>query len=455
METIKKYKKEIFILIILICILIIFYLIGWFNIKSVISDGTFIIGFLSIPLAASRFISEKEESNRINKKQNELEADKFYYETLNILDDLSGYSTIQIKIMQLIKIGIQGNKYISVDSLDNFNEILTNTAVNILTQDINFTEDKYDKIILGFSDRSGIVTEKTSTKEILETNNEVLDLLTERINSNYTHLRKIFKFDKVYEEDISNIELIDSKISEILAYKYSNKLYWKAHFSEEDYDGIDFDRGSDCIFYECQFDNFSDFEKISNYTLIRPLFNFDNESKKDNFISTWDPVDDKVTFPHAIYKGNRISLIDEINNNDNVIKVDYWVEREDLTRKQIRERFGDRYCVKISRNYNNEHNGTYNSWYTISKELKQNIENENKDVVFVIDNNDNVNLYIKAGNKNISKLFELKEKEHNGELQRYHFYINAYKMEGDTYDLEDSRFSESAIKFKSNKTNFL
>lgn len=455
METMKKYKKEIYILMILICILFLFYLIGWFDIKSVISDGTFIIGFLSIPIAASRFISEKEESNRINEKQNELEADKFYYETLNILDDLSGYSTMQIKIMQLIKIGIQGNKYISVDSLDNFNEILTNTAVNILTQDIYLTEDKYDKIILAFSDRSGIETEKKSTKEILETNNEVLDSLSERIKSNYPHLKKIFKFDQVIKDDISNIELIDSKISEILTNKYSKRLYWKAHFSEKDYDGIDFDRGSDCIFYECQFDNFSDFEKISNYTLIRPLFNFDDESKKDNFISTWSPVDDKVVFPYAIYKGNRISLIDEINNNDNEIKVEYWVEKEDLTRKEIRERFGDQYCVKISRNYNKEHNGTYNSWYTISKQLKQNIEKGNKEVIFVIDNDDNVNLYIKVGNKNISKLFELKEKENDGELQRYHFYINAYRMEDDTYDLEDSRFSESAIKFKSNKTNFL
>lgn len=154
MRILKKYKNEISLLIILILFLVCFWKNSLVDVQDILSYGTFVIGFLSIPSVASRFMPEKEKSNRIYAKQNDLEADKFYYETLNILNDLSDSSSIKIKIIQLSKIRNQGYKYLSEDSAWDFNKILSDTAVNILSQDVNFIESDDHRIIVEIDDEN-------------------------------------------------------------------------------------------------------------------------------------------------------------------------------------------------------------------------------------------------------------------------------------------------------------
>lgn len=450
MGKIKKYKNEICLLIILILFLFCFWKNGLVNVQDILSDGTFVIGFLSIPIVASRFMAEKEESNRIYAKQNDLEADKFYYETLNILNDLSDSSSIKIKIMQLSKIRNQGYKYLSEDSVGDFNKILADTAVNILSQDVNFIESDDHRIIFENDDENDNEIDIISEREFLDANREVLDRLDDRIDSNEVYLKKIFRLDDYVE---TSSDRINEEVCKILMDKYNNRLFFKAKISEEVYNKIDFDRGSDYIFYKCQFEDFSDFEKLSNYTLIEPSFNFTDEDKRDIFVSTWVPElvnYDKIFKPLAKLRDNRIPLIFESVKEDILIEACYFLVKEDISRKEIKDKFKDQFCVKISRNYNKEEDGSYNSWYTISEKLKEDIEKENKDCIFVIDGGYS-NLYIKIDSENMAKLFEKKKEDQDEDLHRYHFYLNAYKMEDETYELEDSRFKNMTIKFKARK----
>lgn len=446
----KKYKTEIILFVILVSVLICLVLMGWLDKESIINDGTFVIGFLSIPIATSRYMSEKEESNRINEKQNELEADKFYYETLNILNDLSDSSSMQIKIMQLSKIRNQGYKYLSEDIVEDFNKILGNTAINIITQDINFSESEDHRIIFDFEDKINNRNDKISERGLLDANREVLERISNRIKSNKVYLNKIFRVNENIE---TNSYRINEEVCKILLDKYNNRLFFKARISEDAYNEIEFDRGSDYIFYECVFEDFSDFEKLSNYTLIKPLFNFTDEDKRDSFVSSWLSgvvVYDKIYQPKAKLKGNWILLGTEVTKEDVLIEADYYLVKEDLTRKEIKNKFKDKYSVKISRNYNKDKDGSYNSWYTISEKLKEDIEKDNKDSIFVVDGGD-LNLYIKIDAENMAKLFDQKKADQDEDLHRYHFYLNAYKMEDGSYELEDSRFKDSPIKFKAKK----
>lgn len=80
----KTYKVDIFIEIIVLAIIMVLYRNGFIVMKDVLSDGTFIIGAISIPLVISRYVAKKLS-----------EKNEFYCSTLgNIIKLTSGKKRI-------------------------------------------------------------------------------------------------------------------------------------------------------------------------------------------------------------------------------------------------------------------------------------------------------------------------------------------------------------------------
>ena len=63
-DFVKNYRVEIAIEAIIIAIILVFCGLGFVNVKNVLSDGTFIIGILSIPVFISQYISYKKNERR-------------------------------------------------------------------------------------------------------------------------------------------------------------------------------------------------------------------------------------------------------------------------------------------------------------------------------------------------------------------------------------------------------
>lgn len=518
----KKYKYEIFFEVILLLILSILLFCKIINI-SFLGDATFIVAFLSLPVIAMRYITEKEN----DKKE---EANRFYYKTLNQLLEISkediennhNYSSIEIRLMQLAKIKDSG-KIINQTKLSNkdnksfedkkqnneFDNAIKITLVNILTADILFgsTDDNNDIFIKSKYDISK--NDECTLKDKYKT----LDLINRRLE-NYCELTYDILYDKedyeqekqVEKDNKNKLKAINKVLSPYIEGRFQNYIFWMREFDEDKLENILWDisknilKNNNCIFYGCVFNDISNFENIFEYNLIRPKFKYHlqsyNESTgigekevKDSFKKYIEDlkqssganknIKDKNMLL-SIYKSNIIEpeyYFDEhriyLGYADVKCELKYRIESKPLFKeinmREIKkeyeedEKYKDALFVKCSKNYNDDvsNKDLYESWFTITYQLKEKIyseDNANKDCLFVIVNNKD-RILIKMKYESLKNLLIYKDKgfEEEGSKSKdkkhnYHIYFNAERYDSDKYRFTDAR-SNPVILFKAERDN--
>ena len=136
-DFVKNYRVEIAIEAIIIAIILVFCGLGFVNVKNVLSDGTFIIGILSIPVFISQYISYKKNERR-----------EFYYSDLDKIikfhteNNKRDENAIKIKVLQLENIFHTGiSKAENKKDRVRLAEIVESVYFDLITQGINLKED--------------------------------------------------------------------------------------------------------------------------------------------------------------------------------------------------------------------------------------------------------------------------------------------------------------------------
>lgn len=507
---------------ILLLILSILLLSKIINI-SFLGDATFIVAFLSLPVIAMRYITEKDN----DKKE---EANRFYYKTLNQLLEISkediennhNYSSIEIRLMQLAKIKESG-KIINQTKLSNkenksfedkkqnneFDNAIKITLVNILTADILFgsTDDNNDIFIKSKYDINKI--DECTLKDKYKT----LDLISRRLE-NYCELTYDILYDKeeyeqkeqVEKDDKNKLKAINKLLSPYIEGRFQNYIFWMREFDENKLENILWDiskdslKNNNCIFYDCVFNDISNFENIFEYNLIRPKFKYriqsynestgiSEEEVKGSFIKYIEDLKQSAganknikdkNMLLSIYKSNIIEpeyFFDDhriyLGYTDVKCELKYRIESKPLfkeinmreIKKEYEEdqKYKDALFVKCSKNYNDDasNKDLYESWFTITYQLKEKIyseDNVNKECLFVIvDNKDRI--LIKMKYESLKNLLNHKDKEFEEEGSQskdknnnYHIYLNAERYDFDKYRFTDAR-SNPVILFKAERDN--
>lgn len=375
----KTYKVDIFIEIIVLAIIMVLYRNGFIVMKDVLSDGTFIIGAISIPLVISRYVAKKLS-----------EKNEFYCSTLgNIIKLTSGKkefddNDIKARVLQLESMYTYGISKISEkDERERLSELAKNVYFQLITKNINL-----EKI-----NSNNLNESKDYVKNI---NFDLIDKFEEDDEKN-GWLRKLRKnLNKSEEETIDDEEWFSKEIQVVLP-----NLCWKQEVecpSEPEQSGSDSDNNF-IIYYKCNlvFSSTDDMIQtfLSNSILLESIFNFKTQKVKEKLVEDLSENKDNNDENILLIKPQFI-VDDDSDNEPKTLNLDFTKVYADVitnisTKSDLDKLYaGKNVLKKRSRSYSEENEYTLKSWFSVTLKKLNALKDEDIDsIIFTIQNENN------------------------------------------------------------------
>lgn len=418
----KTYKVELIIETIIIFSLICFKIIGILNFQNILSDGTFIIGILSIPIVIFQYIhSKKEDSN------------SFYNSTLsqilNLYDENIelNRNIIRVKILQLKNMYDLG-KY-RIQNNNDFKllvDITKSVYFELITQEL---KSKLNDFKLG---KLNNYNDYFTFIEFFEESDR--EWLTE-LNNNVKNIDYQKWFSKSIQKEIPELYWKTTKLFKNNIPNKGFSIYYKTNFKFDDING----------------------SYLVNSLLIDTVFLFNSGKDKIKMIDELNQIDNELTLINPKYKINdndiqdfnylmlnsiKLHSIEILWDNDKSINYIKEELKKDYSNKQS--------IIKFSKHYEDKDNlNILKSWFSFSKYNYEKLSNI-KIMNFVILNDNPQHNIPKAtlltfSKEEFDKLIEIKNKL-NINSDRYDFYFWITFNNKNIVRIADTRQKNNNIK---------
>ena len=445
-DFVKNYRVEIAIEAIIIAIILVFCGLGFVNAKNVLSDGTFIIGILSIPVFISQYISYKKNERR-----------EFYYSDLDKIikfhteNNKRDENAIKIKVLQLENIFHTGiSKAENKKDRVRLAEIVESVYFDLITQGINLKEDirKINFKSIDNFEKDDIAWLKDGPLKIIYNKKEgnSWEKLSDEKREN--EFKKWFK---------GNIEKVEPSLR-----WYGNGPLPK------DQKGY-----SNLIFYKTEFNISSDSSALnyistifSSCTLVKVVFNFENENDKNTMVRNIKSINDEQDMVMIEAKAQCDGVITELSTA--APKIDVQVELgeekdkslvKDNKLAEIKGRYSkDDTFVKTSKRYIDDSRPyILKSWFSMTFQAFETFRKNKNNIKFIILNsNEDPNfapyVVLDFDKDNFVSLVDYKQ-SNKSQLKRYDFYfwVTIDKKDGKISKVVDARDKDNEIKLNIRK----
>lgn len=375
----KTFKIEIFMEIIVLAIIMVLYFNDFIVMKDALSNGTFIIGAISIPLVISRYVAKKKS-----------EKNEFYHSTLNNIIKLASEkkelddNDIKENVLKLENMYTDGISKISEkDERERLSKLAKNVYFQLITKNINL-----EKI-----NSNNLNESKDYVKNI---NFDLIDKI-EKDDEKNGWLRKLRKnLNKSEEETINDEEWFRKEIQFVLP-----NLCWKQEVecpSEPEQSGSDSDNNF-IIYYKCNlaFSSTDDMIQtfLSNSILLESIFNFKTQKVKEKLVKDLSESKDNNDENILLIKPQFIVDDDSYNTpktlNLNLTKVYIDVITNISTKSDLDKLYADKSVLKkYSISCSEENECTLKSWFSVTLKKLNALKDEDIDsIIFTIQNENN------------------------------------------------------------------